>query len=820
MSAPAPPATQGRPVRRGATLAAACLGVMMTFLNITATISSLASIQADLHIGNTALVWITSIYSLAVASLVLAAGTAGDIVGRRLVFVIGVGLIGLGSVFAYLSAGVALLLTAQVVIGIGGAMVLPNSLAIVSHTFHEPHLRTEAISIWAGCSGVGLAIGPVVAGALLGHWSWHVVYVVNVVVSVLVVAFALLVVQESRHPDKRLDPLGVLLATIAVAALTFGIIEGASIGYLSGRILGVFALFVVALAVFVIVELRHPDPMVNLRLFRSPSFSTVMVVAVVFMFGFTGCALLMVLYLERVARLSPIDVGLALLPMFGVYVVVSAIAARIVRRLGTTLVMTVGLVVSAGGAFLLLAAGTDYAYAHVWPGFAIFGFGMGLVAAPTTAAAVVSVPPQQAGMASGTVNMFRQLGNVLGASILGTILTSRFTSELPGELAGNGVPAPVAAQVAAAASSGGAPSSALPVSLAARVAESVGSAFTTGFHTGAIVAGVVLLVVAVPTALLVRQRAAVAAPAPPASAPTVLDAVAAGEWAAATGESAVAVSAVAVGAGPAVVGTVRGADGTPLAAAVTLTGPSGEQIGRLSTGPDGTYRIPVGAGGRYLLVASSPARRPHAETVVVGDGPVRHDVTLVGSFAVRGRLADEGGRPVERATVSLIDAVGDVTAVTTSAPDGTFLVDAVADGRYTLTAHHPGCVPVAAGIEVGHDVVDAPGHEIAMVRRARLIGSVVVAGSGRGVAGATATLTDEQDRVVATAVSDEHGRFAFDDVASGTYTLSTRGYDPVVQQVRVEPGRTGSTHVEFPAPDGRAVPLDVVPAEGGRPVVH
>ncbi|GAA4846393.1 hypothetical protein GCM10023403_05860 [Pseudonocardia benzenivorans] len=785
----------------------------MTFLNITATISSLASIQADLQIGNTALVWITSIYSLAVASLVLAAGTAGDIVGRRLVFVIGVGLIGLGSVFAYLSAGVALLLTAQVVIGIGGAMVLPNSLAIVSHTFHEPHLRTEAISIWAGCSGVGLAIGPVVAGALLGHWSRHIVYVVNVVVSVLVVAFALLVVPESRHPDKRLDPLGVLLATIAVAALTFGIIEGASIGYLSGRILGVFALFVVALAVFVIVELRHPDPMVNLRLFRSPSFSTVMVVAVVFMFGFTGCALLMVLYLERVARLSPIDVGLALLPMFGVYVVVSAIAARIVRKLGTTLVMTVGLVVSAGGAFLLLAAGTDYAYAHVWPGFAIFGFGMGLVAAPTTAAAVVSVPPQQAGMASGTVNMFRQLGNVLGASILGTILTSRFTSELPGELAGNGVPAPVAAQVAAAASSGGTPSSALPVSLAARVAESVGSAFTTGFHTGAIVAGVVLVVVAVPTALLVRQRAAAAAPAPPVSAPTVPDAVAAGE-------SAVAVAAVDVGAGPAVVGTVRGADGTPLAAAVTLTGPSGEQIGRLSTGPDGTYRIPVGAVGRYLLVASSPARRPHAETVVVGDGPARHDVTLVGSFAVRGRLADESGRPVERATISLIDAVGDVTAVTTSAPDGTFLVDAVADGRYTLTAHHPGCVPVAAGIEVGHDVVDRPGHEIAMVRRARLIGSVVVAGSGRGVAGATATLTDEQDRVVATAVSDEHGRFAFDDVASGTYTLSTRGYDPVVQQVRVEPGRTGSTHVEFPAPDGRAVPLDVVPAEGGRPVVH
>ncbi|WP_127500857.1 MFS transporter [Actinoplanes solisilvae] len=492
---PVAPSRAGR--RRWLALAVVCLGAMMAFVNVSGTIGGLARIQADLHASPTATIWITSAYSLVVAALVLAAGTLGDLAGRRRVFLTGTLIFIAGSLLAFASGSAAALITAQAVMGVGGALVLPTSLAVVSHAFTDPHERTEAISVWAGSSGLGLALGPLGGGLLLNHFTWHSVFLINVVLGALAFTGTLLVVHESRRPSRSLDPVGIVLGTVAVAALTYAVIEGRSQGYTSARLLLVYAVFAVALALFITYEARHHDPMIDVRLFRSGSFSAVMGVAATAMFGFTGTALITVLYLQHVQHLTPLGAGLRLLAMFVPFIVISAVAARIVRPLGFKLTLTAGLIlVGAGAGAVALTA----APSAIWPGLLVAGLGTGLLVAPSTAAAVNSVPPSQAGMASAVVNMFRQLGNVLGASILGTVLTTHFAADLTDRLTTRGLPAD---QIVTAAERGTSSGPIPPV-----VADQISFAFTDAYHVGALTAAAVLLAIAVPTALLVRRRPA------------------------------------------------------------------------------------------------------------------------------------------------------------------------------------------------------------------------------------------------------------------------------------------------------------------------
>ncbi|MFI5615157.1 MFS transporter [Amycolatopsis sp. NPDC051903] len=456
---------------RWAGVAVVCLGVMMAFVNVSSTISALPAVQNDLHTSPSQLVWISSAYSLLVVSLVMSAGTLGDLVGRRAVFLSGVAVFAASSALAFFSGSAGALITAQALMGVGGAAILPASLSIVSHAFADPRERTGAISVWASCSGLGLAIGPLTAGVLLDDFGWHAVFLINVVLGLVALALTPSLVPESRYPSRRLDLGGVVLGTIVVASATYAIIEGASAGYTAGRIVAVYVVFAVSLVAFVRVELRHRDPMLDLRLFRSPSFSAVLGVAAATMFGFVGVALLSVLDLERVRELGALATGLRMLVMFGTYILVSAAAARLVRRVGFLAMLTGGLLIMGGGALLLLATGPYAGFERMWPGLLVVGIGSGLLVAPSTAAAVNSVPAGQAGMASAAVNMFRQLGSVLGPSILGTIVTTGFSRTLV-------------------------------------TGRSPAEAFTSAVHTGLLVGGTTLLAVVVPTALFVRHRAA------------------------------------------------------------------------------------------------------------------------------------------------------------------------------------------------------------------------------------------------------------------------------------------------------------------------
>jgi hypothetical protein len=253
------------------------------------------------------------------------------------------------------------------------------------------------------------------------------------------------------------------------------------------------------------------------------------------------------------------------------------------------------------------------------------------------------------------------------------------------------------------------------------------------------------------------------------------------------------------GPGPEVNGIVHRADGAGLPdAVVTVTDPGGRQEGRAMTGPDGGYRIPLAHGGTYLVVATSGAFQPHAAMVAVADGPVRHDVPLAGTCAVRGAVRDAEGTPVDDATITLIDARGDVAA--TGRPDaaGRYRLDGVPEGRYTLTVTGSSFAPVAAAVELRTGMVTD--HDVELPRRARLVGTVVAASDGRGVAEALATLIDGRGTVVASTVTGPDGSFVFENLPGGTYTLTASGYAPVATVVQVGSGGVTTTDVEFPAP--------------------
>jgi DHA2 family multidrug resistance protein-like MFS transporter len=484
---------------------------MMAFVNVSSTISALTVIQADLHPSPSTLVWITSAYSLVVVSLVMSAGTLADLVGRRRVFTGGAAVFAAASVLAFASRDPGLLIAAQGLMGVGGAAVLSSSLSIVSHSFTDPHERTSAISVWAACSGLGLAVGPLLSGLLLDHFSWHSVYLINVVIGLLAVVLAPPLVAEGRLAGRRLDLPGVLLGTVVIASGTYAIIEGGSAGYTAGQIVAMYIVCALALAAFVRVETRHADPMLDLRLFRSRSFSTVMGLATGIMFGFVGIALISVLYMEDVRHLDALATGLRLMVMFVSYMAVTSVAARIVRRVGFTLMLTAGLLLMSAGALALLAIGPFDGFAAMWPGLLLAGVGSGLLVAPSTAAAVNSVPHLQAGRASSAVNMFRQLGSVLGPAVLGTIVTTRFPRNLTSRLVSADVPPGTADRIAAGAVRG-ATAFGLPGPLAHTAAASAAEAFTDAAHLGLLVGGIVLLAMAVPVAAFVRHRNAPGGP--------------------------------------------------------------------------------------------------------------------------------------------------------------------------------------------------------------------------------------------------------------------------------------------------------------------
>ena len=490
------------------TLGAMCFALFMAMLDNTVVNVALPAIQRHLGSGVSGLQWIVDAYTLVFASLMLTGGTLGDIFGRKRFFLIGLGVFTAGSLLCGLAPSLSVLIAGRAIQGLGAAALLPGTLSILTNTFHDPRERAQAIGIWAGISGLALALGPLVGGALVDSFGWQSVFFLNVPIGAVALVVALLAVQESRHPEgRRLDLPGQLLAIGALGSLTYALIEANNFGWTSATILGLFATATAAGAVFLWVEARSASPMLQLHFFRNPTFAAACSCAGLISFGMFGMFFFMSLFFQSVQGYSPFQAGLRTMPATGMIVIVAPLAGRVAGRIGSKLPMAIGLALNALAMCLFTTIDADTSYSHIWPLLLIAGVGMSIVMTPMTAAVMSAVPRERAGMASATSNASREIGGVFGIALLGAIVTHIFTRDLARSLGALHLPVALKDVILAKASHGAeqAAASALPQGLnGAALHAAAGSAFVSGMHAAMVVAAVALAIGAVAAAVFVR----------------------------------------------------------------------------------------------------------------------------------------------------------------------------------------------------------------------------------------------------------------------------------------------------------------------------
>jgi EmrB/QacA subfamily drug resistance transporter len=409
--------------RRWWTLGAVSLGLFMIMLDNTVVNVALPSIQQSLGLSLSELEWVVAGYALTFAALMLTGGKLADLLGRRRVFVAGLVVFTLASLACGLAGSAEVLIGARVVQGIGAAMMNPATLSIITATF-PPRQRGTAIGIWAGVSALALAIGPLVGGLLSEHVDWSWIFFVNVPVGIVAIAAAYAFIDESRDTsrDQRPDVPGLVTSGVGLFALTYALIEANSHGWGSTRILGAFALAAVSLAAFVLLELRQRRPMLDLTLFRNATFSGANVAMLLVALAMFGVFFYVSLYVQQILGYSPVKAGASFLPATILIAVLAPFVGRVVDRVGSRWLTSSGMVLLALSLVLFARLGTGSSYWEILPGLVVMGVGMALTMTPTTAAAMGSVPRDQAGVGSAVLNSMRQVGGSLGIAITGAIV--------------------------------------------------------------------------------------------------------------------------------------------------------------------------------------------------------------------------------------------------------------------------------------------------------------------------------------------------------------------------------------------------------------
>jgi EmrB/QacA subfamily drug resistance transporter len=416
--------TLGGERRKWLTLAAVSFGLFMIMLDNTVVNVALPSIQRELDVGLSELEWVVTGYALTFAALMLIGGKAADAYGRRLVFVIGIGVFTLASLWCGLADSGNALIAARVVQGAGAALMNPATLSIIAATF-PPRQRGTAIGIWAGVSALALAIGPLVGGLLTEHLSWHWIFFVNIPVGVLGIAASFLLIDESKDETHvRMDVPGLATSAIGLFTLTYGLIEANNYGWTSARILGSFAIAFVALAAFVELERRQRAPMLDLTLFRSGTYAGANIVIFLVALAMFGVFFFVSLYMQNILGYSAIQAGAAFLPMTILIILIAPIAGRLSDRIGSRWLMAGGMTLLAVQLLYLSRLEQHESYSHLLPAMLIGGAGIALTMTPSAAAATRSVPVEKAGVGAGVLNACRQVGGAVGIAVMGAIMAN------------------------------------------------------------------------------------------------------------------------------------------------------------------------------------------------------------------------------------------------------------------------------------------------------------------------------------------------------------------------------------------------------------
>jgi EmrB/QacA subfamily drug resistance transporter len=411
--------------RRYLVLAICCMSLFIVGMDATIVNVALPSIGRDFSAPVSGLQWTVDAYLLVIASLLLLSGSVADRVGRRKIFQIGLAIFTLGSLACSVAPSLGALVAFRALQAVGGSMLNPVAMSIVTNTFTDPRERAKAIGFWGSTFGLSVAAGPVIGGALVDTVGWRGVFWVNVPVGVAAIVLTALYVPESRAAVKRrLDPVGQVLVMLTLVALTYGIIEGPSRGWASALILSCFAVAAVSLAALLAWEPRRPEPLLDVRFFRSLPFSGAALTAITGMAAFAGFLFLITLYLQEVRGYRPVIAGLFLLPMAVAMALSAPLCGRVLARRGPRIPLLIaGVGITAGGILLAFVTATSPAW-YVMVSCMTLGFGMGWVNAPITNSAVAGMPRARAGTAAGIASTSRQVGSSLGVAVVGSILTA------------------------------------------------------------------------------------------------------------------------------------------------------------------------------------------------------------------------------------------------------------------------------------------------------------------------------------------------------------------------------------------------------------
>ena len=417
--------------RPGWTFAIVSIALFMVVLDNLVVTNALPSIREDLGATIQSLEWTVNAYTLSYAVLLLTGAALGDRFGRRRMFLLGLGLFTLASAAAALAPTTEALIAARAVQGVGAAVVTPLTLTLLAGAF-PAEKRGLAIGAWSGISGLGVALGPLVGGAVVDGISWQWIFWLNVPIGIALLPIAARRLTESHGPARSLDLPGVGLASAGLLGVVYGIVRGAELGWTSATVLGSMTAGAVLLAAFLAWELRTPEPMLPMRFFRSRAFASVSVVSLAMYFGVFGSIFLLAQFFQVTQGYSPLEAGLRTLPWTGMPMLVAPIAGLLSDRIGSRPLMASGLALQAVAIGWLASVSTPTVpYGDLVIPFVMAGVGMALVFAPAANAVLAAVRPEEAGQASGATNAIREVGGVLGIAVLATVFASNGSYESP-----------------------------------------------------------------------------------------------------------------------------------------------------------------------------------------------------------------------------------------------------------------------------------------------------------------------------------------------------------------------------------------------------
>jgi EmrB/QacA subfamily drug resistance transporter len=427
--------------RRWYALAVMCLSLFVITIDNTVLNVAIPSLIKDLGATTSQLQWIVDGYTLVFAGLLLTAGSLGDRFGRKGALAIGLTIFTVGSAASAFAGSASMLIFTRAFMGIGGALIMPATLSLLTNVFHDPRERGRAIGMWAAVAGASAGIGPVVGGILLAHFSWGSVFLINVPIGIAAIIAGRFVLPTSRDPHApKLDPVGALLSIAGLVAVLWAVIEAPVKGWTSTSVVVAFVVGILGIVAFVVWELRSTHPMLDVRFFENRRFTAANSAITLVYFAMFGAGFLFTQYLQDVLGFTPLQAGLRLLPQAAVLLVVAPLSPRLTERLGTKIVVGSGLVIAAAGLLLVRELPVTGGYPLLLTGLIVAAIGMGLVMAPATESIMGSLPKSKAGVGSAMNDTTRQMGGALGVAVIGSLFASVYRPGISDKLQAAGAP--------------------------------------------------------------------------------------------------------------------------------------------------------------------------------------------------------------------------------------------------------------------------------------------------------------------------------------------------------------------------------------------